>query len=135
MEDYKLKIKSYGESCEIDLKTGKIYYIKSWERVEVKLEARQILKGSTGKLSLVSSDLYKAFWKMNVINRAMSLAKESIGTDANTDFYFYHGLFWGKSDLYIGHKRVLSIEWLRKWFGEEYKEQGFLDMFNRLALL
>lgn len=134
MEGWKLRIKSYGESCELDLKTGKICYVKWWELKEVRSDLKWFLKISDKDFVLRSSDLYLAFWKMNVINRAISMAK---ATDKK-DFYISDLLdvsnwFLGKG-IYVDEKRVISVKWLKKWFGEDVEPKAILDMLNKVVL-
>lgn len=132
MKDRKLRINSYGETCELDLKTGKIYYIEKSKRIEVlQLSVTPILKVSPEDFSLVSSDLYRAFWKMNIINRALCHAKFRGGKAFSFGWgtHFKKGLF---IDTDGGSRRIMSVKWLRKWFGNEYEERAFLVMFNKL---
>ena len=134
MEGRKLRIKSYGESCELDLKTGKICYVKWWELKEVRSDLKWFLKISDKDFVLRSSDLYLAFWKMNVINRAISMAK----TTDKKDFYISDLLdvsnwFLGKG-IYVDEKRVISVKWLKKWFGEDVEPKAILDMLNKVVL-
>ena len=131
MKDWKLQIKSYGETCELDLKTWKIYYMKLWEPIEARSDTEWFLTVSSEDFILKSSDLYKAFWKMNVINRAMSLANK---TDKK-DFYFREHWLLNEEILCVDWNNVLSFKWLKKRFGEDIAKEGIKDMFNRLVLL
>lgn len=133
MKDGKLKIKSYGETSELDLKTGRIYYYKWWESVEVLSLDKLILTFSPGNFKLESSELYSAFWKMNVINRAMSMAK----TTDKKDFYFRPGGFRGKwhgGVLMVDGKEVMTFNWIKKWFGNNITKEQFKDMLNKVVL-
>ena len=127
MENWELRIKSYGESCELDLKTGKIYYIKWWKRIEIRSSSKEILDISSEGFILNSSDLYKAFGKMNVINRAISIQKVN-----KKDFQFLRTL--AGVALAVDWKIVISFEWLKKWFGNNISEEGILYMLNKAVL-
>ena len=134
LEWWKLRIKSYGESCELDLKTGKICCVKWWELKEVRSDVKWFLDISDKDFELRSSDLYLAFWKMNVINRAISMAK----TTDKKDFYVsgiggQHMWLLDKG-IYVDEKRVISVEWLKKWFGADVKTSAIIDMLNKVVL-
>lgn len=136
MEGRKLKIKSYGESCELDLKTGKICCVKWWELKEVRSDVKWFLDISDGDFELRSSDLYLAFWKMNVINRAISMAQ----TTDKKDFYlsgiedFGLRMWIINRGIYVDNQRVISVRWLKKWFGDEVDPEAIVDMLNKVVL-
>ena len=133
VEGWKLKIKSYGEVCELDLQTGKFYYEKWWELIEVLSLPEPILKLTPNGFELKLTDLGRAFWKMNVINRAMSMAK----TTDKKDFYFKPGGFRGKSHggvLQVDGKNVISFNWIKHRFGDDITKEWFLDMLNKVVL-
>ena len=127
--EYVVKLKSYGETCEVDLKTGKISYLKGDRNTPIVLDElgnEKILNIISSKDSYytLSPKLEYIFWQMNVINRAISMSKKA----EKKDFYFDSPFFWNfisnnKVDgsdysriLKIDWENVVSIGWLRKWF-------------------
>lgn len=123
--DYKFLIKSYGQSCEVNLETGEVSYINWWKSLLL-WRSQPFLTFSFDDFELMSSDLYKVFWQMNVINRAMYKAAEAGPED---EFRIY-----GISFLFIGKKNVLSFKWIKKWFGDDVDEKQFVKMLNKILL-
>lgn len=142
-KDWKLTVKSYGQSCEVDLKTGEVSYIKWWKRLLL-WETAPFLTISPNDFSLKSSDLYKVFWQMNVINRAMCMAEKR--TYNRQEFYFEgrltsmldhtkgSGNFKKGGTLMIDERSVITFEWIKKRFGEDVDKEVFLKMLNKMLL-
>lgn len=129
MDGWKLRIKSYGESCELDLQTGKIYYVKWWELKEVRSDVEWFLDISDEDFRLRSSDMYMAFWKMNIINRAISMANT---TDKKT--IYSRRYLDGSRSILVDEKHIISVKWLKKWFGKDVEPKAILDMLNKIVL-
>lgn len=164
MKNEKLRVKSYGETCEVDLRTWKISYLK-WNTV-VSLDeigSKPILLKDSKEFHMNEGTLNIAFGQMNVINRAISMSKKS----GKKDFYFEDWSFLqrlnsmdatrydrNESFLKVDWKNIISIWWLKKRFHEsdiyeisdlskgESQEQEdkkfknkFSNMLNRIILL
>ena len=146
VKDHKIKLKSYGEICEIDLHSGLTSYMK-WNTPillgeivpEVPIMNRS-WDGEKWNFEINTAVLKNLFWQINVINRSVSMAKKS----KNKEFSFWSANFFNATrELKVDWKNIISVEWLRKWFTPrclwgtyQHKkfEKEFIDMLNRIVL-
>ena len=135
-EDWKINLNSYGETCEIDLKTGQISYIKEWQPIIVQRNFKQILDITAENPTIATTNLYQAFWQMNIINRVMSEYKKQFFRKKDFKFRHVHYIDHKESFLLDAGPRqaIISFEWLKKRFGNDITKKEILDMFNKLAL-
>jgi len=143
MKNWKVRLNSYWESCEIDLNSGLISYIKPNDSVllwEITPELPILDKSRNGNVrdsKINEKMLYQAFWEINVINKAVSMAKKS---DKKEFSFGSANLLNSTRELKVDWKNIISKDWLRKWFlnwmiPQRWKnfENEFITMLNRIV--
>lgn len=126
MRNGNVMVKSYGQTCEVNLKTWKISYHK-WN-LTISLDEIAGEKILFDNNRLRKEQLYHVFWKMNMINRIVSISKQLW----KKNFYFEDwNLFQIAAGSLAGHnnecflkldwKKIVSIWWLKRWFQDDVK--------------
>ena len=103
--------------------------MKWWKSVEVERDAEPIIDISWKYTSIVVTDLYRVFWKMNVINRAMHLSNSSDEKGFKFETYYTAKRILTTKK----HEPILSFKWLKKWFGDDIKEKEIIEMLNKVT--
>lgn len=143
LKNKKVRINSYWETCEIDLNSGLTSYIK-WNKSillgEIMPELPILDKSWNGKswnFKINKEMLNQTFWQINVINKAVSMAKKS----NKKEFSFWNASFLNSTkELKVDWNNIISVDWLRKWFlnwmiPERWKnfEKEFVSMLDRIT--
>jgi len=146
---WKIRLKSYWETCELDLKSNCISFIK-WGKVTLIRELTGLLDSDRYSRynSLTKKCLLEEFRKMDIINKAVYAYKKHPN---NKIFYFSSGNFWQRLSLSGDENYFLKLDWediasreelYRAWFKKirsrykkerEEAQKKVLDILNKIV--